>query len=93
MAGNRYTPLTDWSGRARKISPKGYYLVHVPEHPKSFDGGWYYEHRMVVEASVGRVLHSSETVHHISEVKTDCSLDNLFVCTRDEHDRAVWLTA
>lgn len=92
MAG-KYRPITDWSGRARKPSPKGYTLIYVPEHPKSFDGGWYYEHRMAVEAHIGRVLDSTETVHHINETKTDCSLMNLFVCTRPEHDRAVWLTA
>lgn len=68
-------------------------LVKVPEHPKSFNGGWYYEHRLVVEASLGRVLESEVTIHHISEDKTDCSLDNLFLCTRSEHDQAVWLTA
>src|SRR5688572_8862076 len=93
LAGKKYyTPLKDWQDRPRMINGGGYVLIWVPEHPKSFDGGWYYEHRVAVEAHLGRVLHSSHTVHHISENKTDCSLRNLFVCTRVEHDRAVWLT-
>ena len=84
------TPIQDWSDRQAKFCD--YVLVHVPEHPKSFNGGWYYEHRLVVERDVGRILQSWETVHHINEDRFDNSLMNLFVCTRDEHDNAVWLT-
>lgn len=88
-----YRPLQKWHDRERKTNDNGYTIVFVPEHPKSFCGGWYYEHRLVAEKQFGRVLDTNETVHHISENKTDCSLLNLFVCTRTEHDRARWLTA
>ena len=75
------------------VAPNGYVLVKVPEHPKAFPvhlfgDGWYYEHRLCAEKLFGRVLLSYETVHHISEIKTDNSPSNLFVCTRKEHDRA-----
>lgn len=93
LAGKKYVPLKNWSDRKRKTNDSGYILVWIPEHPKSFDGGWYYEHRVVLEAHHGRVLDSSETVHHISEDKSDCSIKNLFLCFRLEHDRAVWLTS
>jgi hypothetical protein len=88
----RYTPVVDWSDRATKNHRKGYVLVYVPEHYKSFDGGYYYEHRLVAERQLGRVLRRWESVHHISENKTDNSPNNLFICTRKEHDYAVWLT-
>lgn len=81
----RYTPLQKWYKREKKIYNK-YVLVWVPEHPKSFGGGWYYEHRLVAEKKMGRVLANWETVHHISGDKTDNSQFNLFVCTRKEHD-------
>ena len=84
-------PIQDWSKRQTKFCD--YLLVWAPEHPKSFDGGWYYLHRVVVEKQLNRILHTWETVHHINEDKYDCSLENLFVCTRPEHDNAVWLTA
>lgn len=84
-----YRPIQRWYRREKSIHPSGYVLVHVPEHPKSFHGGWYYEHRLVIEKLFGRVLGSWETVHHLNENKTDNSLDNLFCCTRDEHDYAV----
>lgn len=92
LAGKYYRPLKNWHDRTRILNEGGYVLVWLPEHPKSFDGGWYYEHRTVVEAHRGYVLPSTHTIHHINEDKTDCSLSNLFVCTRAEHDRAVWLT-
>jgi len=87
-----YSPIQKWYDRDRKTNDSGYTLIMVPEHPKSFDGGWYYEHRLVEEKRHGRILESWETVHHISENKKDCSPANLFVCTREEHDKAVWLT-
>lgn len=80
-----YSPIKDWVGRERVLSKDGYFLVHVPEHPKSFNGGWYYEHRLVVEARLGRLLRNYETIHHIGR-KTDNSDRNLFLCTWKEHE-------
>lgn len=68
-----------------KINENGYILVSAKWHPKNF-GGWYYLHRIVVEYSIGRILMSWETVHHIGK-KTDVTLRNLFVCSRREHDK------
>jgi hypothetical protein len=60
----------------------------VPEHPKAFCNGWVYEHRLMAERMLGRLLHFGETVHHINECKSDNRGVNLFVCTREEHDKA-----
>jgi hypothetical protein len=87
-----YQPLQDWGGRDTCFY-NGYTLVYVPEHPKSFDKGWYYEHRLFAEREYGRLLESWESVHHISENKSHNTRENLFVCTRTEHDRAVWRSA
>lgn len=85
----RYTPLQKWYKREKKVNENGYVLVWVPEHPKAFKGGWYYEHRLCAERRMGQILPSWVTVHHISGDKTDNSWFNLFVCTRQEHDLAV----
>lgn len=87
----RYSPINDWSNRKKTVNENGYVLVWVPEHPKSF-GGWYYEHRLWGERKMGRILNRWETVHHISENKQDNSDENLFICTRKQHDYARWLT-
>lgn len=88
----RYVPLAKWYNRDRKVNGNGYVLVWVPEHPKSFGGGWYYEHRLCAERDHGKVLPSWVTVHHISGDKTDNRPENLFACTRTEHDRVDRLT-
>ena len=83
----RYVPRLPDPAAETKLNENGYVLVFAPWHPKNFGGGWYYLHRIVVEYQVGRVLRSWETVHHLSEDKQDCTLKNLFACTRTEHDK------
>lgn len=74
--------------RKKRIGAEGYVLVHIPEHPKSFDRGWYYEHRAVLEQHIGRFLNKWETVHHINGNKLDNSIKNLFVCSEYQHKKA-----
>lgn len=81
-----YKPIKNWSKKTKK-SQDGYVLIQVPDHPKSF-GGWYYEHRLVIEKELDRILEDWETVHHINENKQDNRLKNLFLCTRPQHDKA-----
>jgi len=59
-----YKPINDWSKRKKEKLNK-YIVVWVPEHPKSFNGGWYYEHRLVLEKQLNRILKAWETVHHL----------------------------
>jgi len=89
---SQYNPLTRWTTRDRQFDYKGYVLIKVPEHPKSFRGGWYYEHRLLAEKYLGRLLETYETVHHLNENKSDNTELNLFVCTRTEHNYAHALT-
>ena len=64
----------------------GYWIV-PSIHPKAFDG-YYYEHILRVEESIGRRLKSYESVHHVDENKQNNELSNLFLTTRYEHDKA-----
>jgi len=66
------------------IDDKGYVRVLMPEHP-SENHGYVYEHRLVMEAIVGRYLEPWETVHHINEIKIDNRKANLFLTTIPEH--------
>jgi hypothetical protein len=83
----QYRVLKSWNKRERKVSREGYILIKVPEHPKSF-GGWYYEHRLVIERMLDRILDVWETIHHINENKEDNGIENLFLCTREQHNKA-----
>lgn len=91
-SSNSYRPINCWADRERFVDERGYIRVYVPEHPRSFCNGWYYEHRLVAERRAKRLLDREETVHHINHVKSDNRLINLFVCLRSEHDKAHSLT-
>jgi hypothetical protein len=82
-----YSPIKVWTKRDRKVSRDGYLLIKVPEHPKAFKG-FYYEHRLIIEKQINRVLNEWETIHHINEDKIDNRLINLFLCSRLEHNKA-----
>lgn len=53
-------------------------------HPHS-NKGFVYAHRLVMEAHLGRYLEPEEVVHHINEITTDNRLENLYLCSQEEH--------
>lgn len=59
-----------------------YRLVKVDKSRK-----WKYEHRLVVEADLGRKLSSNEIVHHINHDTLDNRLENLKLMAVGEHSR------
>ena len=66
------------------IDDKGYVRILQQDHPRNIKG-YVYEHRLVMEAYMGRYLMPWETVHHINEIKTDNRVENFFLCGHKEH--------
>jgi len=65
----------NWKGGRVKHS-KGYIYRFVPNHPYAHNG-YVLEHRLVMEAHLGRYLTPKEVIHHINEIKDDNRLENL----------------
>lgn len=73
----------NYSG-GKYIDDRGYVRVLCPEHPRSIKG-YVYEHRLLMESYLNRYLQKWESVHHINEIKQDNRIENLFLCTMQEH--------
>ena len=62
------------------ISTKGYKQILV-------NGKYIMEHRLIMEAHLGRKLKETEVVHHIDGNKQNNSIQNLIVMTKEQHDK------
>lgn len=65
MAGRRRMgpDNNNWRG-GRTVTPAGYVLIKMPEHPAADVRGYVYEHRVAMEAAIGRPVKPDERVRH-----------------------------
>lgn len=74
----------NWKGG--RIRFRGYWVVHVPNHPRTSVNRKVYEHIIVAEKKLGRFIAPNEPIHHIDLDGTNNTPSNLYVCTNDaEH--------
>ena len=64
----------------------GYRIVWCPNHPRATTNGMVYEHILVAEQKIGRLLKPEEVVHHINRNRSDNRPENLIVfATKNDH--------
>jgi len=67
----------------RKVLDRGYVMIYVGhDHPMAHNGGYAYEHRVVMAEKLGRPLRSHEFVHHRNGIRGDNRADNLDLVER-----------
>lgn len=69
---------SNWKG-GRRIDHRGYVLIHATAHPspRRVGGLYMFEHRLVMEKVVGRMLEPHEQVHHKNGIRDDNRPENL----------------
>jgi hypothetical protein len=72
----------------RKIDKNiGYIRVYCPSHPRANTWGYVYEHRLIMERKLNRILNKDEHVHHKNGIRWDNREDNLEVMSPSEHSK------
>lgn len=73
----------NWRGGRRNW--RGYVYIYAPDHPNATKQGYVFEHRLVMEKHLGRLLEPHEIVHHINGVKDDNQVENLELTENGKH--------
>jgi hypothetical protein len=84
---NRGPQNGHWCGGHRRAC-RGYIEVWSPTHPHANNKGYVREHRLVMEAHLGRTLLPSEVVHHINGQLDDNRIENLALFASNSEHRA-----
>jgi hypothetical protein len=76
-----------WRWKGGRTTRHGYVMVYAPDHPACQGNQRKYvaEHRLVMEEQLGRLLKSSEYVHHIDGDKFNNDPENLEIIGGSEH--------
>ena len=74
----------NWRGGVTKHKA-GYVMRKAAGHPRATsNGGYVFEHILVMEELLGRYLVPGETVHHLNGIKDDNRIENLELWTKPQ---------
>jgi hypothetical protein len=71
----------------------GYVVVYRPDHFNVMKSenwkGYVYEHKFIVEQSIGRPLEKDELVHHVNQQRDDNRSENLLLMKKWDHHKRI----
>jgi DNA-directed RNA polymerase subunit RPC12/RpoP len=74
-----------WEIISRDISGKYTRVKTYPQHPDELRYKYVYEHRVVIENNIERLLEKNEVVHHLNSDRHDNRIENLQLTTKSDH--------
>ena len=66
---------------------RGYKMILIKDHPKANKDGYVYEHRYIMEQSLGRFLTEDEVVHHKDLNPLNNNIENLLLLENESEHR------
>lgn len=63
-----------------------YIKIKAPKHPRADKNEMIFEHDLIVEQQIGRLLNENESVHHINQVRNDNRPTNLLLVSNQDHE-------
>lgn len=72
-----------------KVKYNGYIAIYNPNHHRAFENGCVYEHVLVAEEMLGRLLLDDDVVHHVDLNRTNNKKENLMIFASNE-DHALY---
>jgi hypothetical protein len=65
----------------------GYYVIYCPDNPNAMKDGYVYEHVLVAQKMLGRLLEENEVVHHLDFNRANNLPSNLQILEKGQHTK------
>lgn len=82
-----------YHGMKAKMSIRSYRTRYVPDHPRASPTGSVFEHVLIAERALGRMLPLSVQIHHVNRIKHDNRNTNLVICQDEGYHKLLHVRA